>query len=128
MVREHSPNASTKVTSSPAVVLNSVVTFSSNAGGSEPYRPAAPFHQEKFYMLRYLLHHVHKCLLFGVLSGWFSPQILQCVTVNLTLVYALLAYARIKKQDFTNILVRPHFHCCHALTSPLFVITMQGSS
>ena len=33
-------------------------------------------------------------------------QILECVAVNLTLVYALLAYSGIKKKDFSNVYVR----------------------
>ena len=37
--------------------------------------------------------------------GMVLPQILQCVAVNLILVYALLAYSGIKKKDFANILV-----------------------
>ena len=37
--------------------------------------------------------------------GMVLPQILQCVAVNITLVYALLAYSGIKKKDLVNILV-----------------------
>ena len=34
-----------------------------------------------------------------------SPQILECVTINLTLVYALLAYSTIKKLDKSRVVV-----------------------
>ena len=32
-------------------------------------------------------------------------QILECVAVNLTLVYALLAYSEIKQKDFSSVYV-----------------------
>ena len=37
-------------------------------------------------------------------------QIMQCVSVNLTVVYALIAYGLIKRQDFSSVLVRPAIH------------------
>ena len=43
-------------------------------------------------------------------------QILECVAVNLTLVYALLAYSGIKKKDFSNVYVHTEAH--HDTTSP----------
>ena len=35
-------------------------------------------------------------------------QILQCVTMNLTLLYALLAYSSIKQRDFSGVYVSPN--------------------
>ena len=45
------------------------------------------------------------------LHGISSPlQILECVSVNLTLVYALLAYSSLKQKSFIGILVSPNYH------------------
>ena len=35
----------------------------------------------------------------------FTLQILECVTINLALVYALLAYVAIKQKDFSTVYV-----------------------
>ncbi len=44
-------------------------------------------------------------------------QILECVAVNLTILYALLAYSNIKQKDFNNVYVRasPSLYCKHSL-------------
>ena len=51
-------------------------------------------------------------------------QILECVTINLTLVYAALAYANIKKTDVGNILVSQVVpsHCVSVLTAIEFYV------
>ncbi len=36
----------------------------------------------------------------------YHMQILECVAVNLTILYALLAYSNIKQKDFNNVYVR----------------------
>lgn len=43
---------------------------------------------------------------YTVLSPFLYPQILECVTVNLTLVYAIFAYVNIKQTNVDTILVR----------------------
>ena len=48
-------------------------------------------------------------------------QILECVAVNLTLIYALLAYSAIKQKDFSTVYVSEllcmhmddYSNCCH---------------
>lgn len=41
------------------------------------------------------------------LSPPLLSQILECVTVNLTLLYALLAYSSLKQRDFRGVYVSP---------------------
>ena len=41
---------------------------------------------------------------------FFQTQILQCVAMNVTLLYSLLAYSSIKQKDFSGVYVGQHKH------------------
>lgn len=69
--------------------------------------------QHNDYYLCYCLLHKHclsycHCKMYTIIPHAYMViplQILECITVNLTLVYALLAYSSIHQKDFNTLLV-----------------------